>query len=85
MSSFSQPRILHWWPIIFPVDPRDFAAQAIPDSVEACSPNIAATDAPFAGGYQFSWSLGIPFLKRLSFLGFFCFLFELDAFFSPVH
>ena len=49
---------------LFPVDPRDFAAQALPNSVEACSPNIAATDPPYVGGYQFSWSLGIPFLKR---------------------
>ena len=71
---------------LFPVDPRDFAAQAVPNSVEVCSPTIAATDPPFVGGYQFSWSLGIPFLKRLvSFLGCFCFLFELDAFFPPVH
>lgn len=52
---------------LFPVDPRDFAAQALPNSVEACSPNIAATDPPYVGGYQFSWSLGIPFLKRFVF------------------
>jgi len=48
---------------LFPVDPRDFAAQALPNSVEVCSPNLAATDPPYVGGYQFSWNLGIPFLK----------------------
>ena len=53
---------------LFPVDPRDFAAQTLPNSVEVCSPNIAATDPPYVGGYQFSWNLGIPFLK-----GFVCF------------
>ena len=51
---------------LFPVDPRDFAAQALPNSVEVCSPNIAATDPPYVGGYQFSWSLGVPFLKRFA-------------------
>ena len=40
---------------------RDFAAKGLPNSVEACSPNIAAI---YVGGYQFSWRLGIPFLKR---------------------
>ena len=49
---------------LFPVDPRDFASQALPNSVEACSPNIVGTDPPYVGGYQFSWILGIPFLKR---------------------
>jgi len=48
---------------LFPIDPRDFAAQASPNSVDACYPNIAATDPPFVGEYQFSWSLGTPFLK----------------------
>ena len=58
---------------MFPVDPRDLAAQAFPNSVDACYPNIGATDPPFVGGYQFSWSLGIPFLKRFvpTSLGFF--------------
>ena len=70
---------------LFPVDPRDFAAQALPNSVEACSPNIAATDPPHVGGYQFSWSLGIPFLKRFVFLSpYLYFVFELTAF-HPVH
>ena len=53
---------------LFPVDPRDFAAQALPNSVEACTPNIAATDPPYVGGYQFSWNLGIPFLKGFVFV-----------------
>ena len=53
---------------LFPVDPRDLAAQTLPNSVEVCSPNIAATDPPYVDGYQFSWTLGIPFLK-----GFVCF------------
>ena len=52
---------------LFPIDPRDFAAQALPNSVEVCSPNIASTDPPYVGGYQFSWSLGIPFSKRFVF------------------
>ena len=64
---------------LFPVDPRDFAAQALPNSVEVCSPNIAATDPPYVGGYQFSWSLGIPFLKGFVRLRFFV-LFEITEF-----
>ena len=60
---------------LFPVDPRDLAAQALPDSIEVCYPNIAMTDPPNVGGYQFSWSLGIPFLKR----------FVLDFFWSCCH
>jgi phytepsin len=50
--------------VLFPVDPRDFASQVFPDSVEVCYPTIDMTDPPLVGGYQFSWSLGIPFLKR---------------------
>ena len=64
---------------LFPVDPRDFAAHAWPNSVEACSLiqtlNIAAMDPPYVGGYQFSWSLGIPFLKRFVFISCFFVLF----------
>ena len=57
---------------LFPVDPRDLAVQAFPNSVDACYPNIVATDPPFVGGYQFSWSMGTPFLKGLvSFSGMF--------------
>jgi len=48
---------------MFPVDPRDFAGQAYQSNVQICSPNLVATDPPTVGGYQFSWSLGSPFLK----------------------
>ncbi|KDR79313.1 hypothetical protein GALMADRAFT_243260 [Galerina marginata CBS 339.88] len=48
---------------MFPVDPRDFATQALQDNVQTCAPNLAATDPPKVGGYQFGWSLGTPFLK----------------------
>jgi phytepsin len=50
---------------MFPVDPRDFVNQAFIDSVDLCSSNLDATDPPAEGGYLYSWSLGIPFLKRL--------------------
>ncbi|KAF8962099.1 aspartic peptidase domain-containing protein [Flammula alnicola] len=48
---------------MFPVDPRDFVSQAYVNNAEACTPNLIATDPPEVGGYQFSWSLGTPFLK----------------------
>ncbi|KAI0697932.1 aspartic peptidase domain-containing protein [Cerioporus squamosus] len=56
----------------FPVDPRDFAQPAVvrpgtvyPDEVARCSPALAATDPPRAGGFLYSWSLGDPFLKSV--------------------
>lgn len=48
---------------MFPVDPRDFITQAFVNRVDLCSANLAATDSPQEKGYQFSWSLGTPFLK----------------------
>lgn len=48
---------------LFPVDPRDFAIQALVGNTELCVPALTATDAPRVGGYLFSWSLGVPFLK----------------------
>ncbi|KIM43824.1 hypothetical protein M413DRAFT_443706 [Hebeloma cylindrosporum] len=50
---------------MFPVDPRDFASQAFPDNVQRCNANLVSTDAPRVGGYQFGWSLGVPFLKSV--------------------
>ncbi|CAA7270331.1 unnamed protein product [Cyclocybe aegerita] len=47
----------------FPVDPRDFVTQAFTNNVDACYANLVSTDPPRVGGYQFSWSLGTPFLK----------------------
>src|SRR5882757_2395039 len=35
---------------LFPVDPRDLASQALPDSVEVCYPNLAMTDHTNVGG-----------------------------------
>jgi len=49
---------------MFPVDPRDFASQAFPNDVQRCNANLVSTDTPRVGGYQFGWSLGVPFLKR---------------------
>jgi len=49
---------------MFPVDPRDFASQAFRHDVQRCAANLVPTDAPEVGGYQFGWSLGVPFLKR---------------------
>jgi len=48
---------------MFPVDPRDFARQALRGTTEFCVPALDSTDAPKVGGYLFSWSLGVPFLK----------------------
>ncbi|KAJ7689277.1 aspartic peptidase domain-containing protein [Mycena rosella] len=49
---------------LFPVDPRDFAAQQVEGSLDECVANVVETDAPVEGqGYQYSWSLGDPFLK----------------------
>lgn len=53
---------------MFPIDPRDFAGQVFRDTVSVCSPNLVSTDPPGTGGYMFSWSLGIPFLKRSVFV-----------------
>ncbi|KAJ7256203.1 aspartic peptidase domain-containing protein [Mycena haematopus] len=49
---------------LFPVDARDFASQAFDGEMSECSANVVETDAPVAGkGYQYSWSLGDPFIK----------------------
>ena len=48
---------------MFPVDPRDFIGQAFVNNVDSCTANLVSTDPPQVGGYQFSWSLGTPFLK----------------------
>jgi len=48
---------------IFPVDPRDFAAQAFNNNVDLCGPNLVPTDPPKVGASLFSWNLGTPFLK----------------------
>ncbi|KAJ6564491.1 aspartic peptidase domain-containing protein [Mycena capillaripes] len=49
---------------LFPVDARDFAGQAFEGNLEDCRANVVETDAPVEGrGYQYSWSLGDPFLK----------------------
>ncbi|KAJ6482629.1 aspartic peptidase domain-containing protein [Mycena sanguinolenta] len=49
---------------LFPIDARDFASQSSKGSMSQCSANVAATDSPVAGqGYQYSWSLGDPFIK----------------------
>ncbi|KAJ7176893.1 aspartic peptidase domain-containing protein [Mycena filopes] len=51
---------------LFPVDPRDFVNQAFDGQLADCAPNVVQTDAPIAGqGYQYSWSLGDPFLKSV--------------------
>lgn len=46
----------------YPVDPRDFGAQAVEDGTTQCTPNIAPTDPP-GSGYLYSWSIGDPFFK----------------------
>jgi phytepsin len=49
---------------LFPVDARDFVSQAIDNELADCSTNVVETDSPVeGGGYQYSWSLGDPFLK----------------------
>ncbi|KAJ6598131.1 aspartic peptidase domain-containing protein [Mycena vulgaris] len=49
---------------LFPVDPRDFATQAFTGDLSNCAANVVQTDTPIEGqGYQYSWSLGDPFLK----------------------
>ncbi|KAJ7779073.1 aspartic peptidase domain-containing protein [Mycena metata] len=51
---------------LFPVDPRDFINQASDNELTECAPNVVQTDAPVEGqGYQYSWSLGDPFLKSV--------------------
>lgn len=49
---------------LFPVDPRDFVSQAFADNVDGCISTVVPTDPPRLGGYLYSWSLGVPFLKR---------------------
>ncbi|KAJ7445989.1 aspartic peptidase domain-containing protein [Mycena galericulata] len=49
---------------LFPVDPRDFVTQAFDGDLQECTANVLETDSPVAGqGYQYSWSLGDPFIK----------------------
>ncbi|KAJ7638234.1 aspartic peptidase domain-containing protein, partial [Roridomyces roridus] len=49
---------------LFPVDPRDFVTQAVDGQVQDCVANVVQTDTPQVGnGYQYSWSLGDPFIK----------------------
>ena len=56
---------------LFPVDPRDFITPVFQNNVVTCTSRLTATDAPSLSGYQFSWSLGDPFLKRcVSFFSF---------------
>ncbi|KAJ6607703.1 aspartic peptidase domain-containing protein [Mycena sp. CBHHK59/15] len=51
---------------MFPVDPRDFISQAFDGEVTDCVANVVETDSPVEGqGYQYSWSLGDPFLKSV--------------------
>ncbi|KAH9846729.1 acid protease [Lenzites betulinus] len=48
---------------MFPVDPRDFVAQATPGDVSECiADTVVGTDAPSTGAL-YSWNLGDPFLK----------------------
>ena len=50
--------------VLFPVDPHDFAHPLPGDSSGSqCGPALTATDPPGHGGFLYSWSLGIPFLK----------------------
>ncbi|CDO69856.1 hypothetical protein BN946_scf184884.g15 [Trametes cinnabarina] len=47
----------------FPVDPRDFVSQFLPDDAVNCvANNVVSTDPPSMGAL-FSWNLGDPFLK----------------------
>ncbi|KAJ7182951.1 aspartic peptidase domain-containing protein [Mycena crocata] len=51
---------------LFPVDPRDFVSQVFEDQLRDCRANVVQTDPPEEGdGYQYSWSLGDPFLKSV--------------------
>ncbi|KAI0372286.1 acid protease [Pilatotrama ljubarskyi] len=48
---------------LFPVDPRDFVAQAKRGDAQNCvASNVVSTDPPSVGAL-FSWNLGDPFLK----------------------
>ncbi|KAH9913688.1 acid protease [Epithele typhae] len=60
--------------VLFPVDPRDFARPESlindivglnfgPARAQRCTPALAVTDPPGDGGFLYSWSLGVPFLK----------------------
>ena len=48
---------------LFPVDPRDFIEPVFENNVVTCTSRLTSTDPPSLSGYQFSWSLGDPFLK----------------------
>ena len=48
---------------LFPIDPRDFASPVYENKADLCSSNVVSTDPPQVGGFLFSWSLGVPFLK----------------------
>jgi len=48
----------------FPVDPRDFGWQAVPNSLQLCNASIVATDPP-SKGFLYAWTLGVPFLKSV--------------------
>jgi len=50
---------------LFPVDPRDFIQQVFENNAVTCTSRLTATDPPSLSGYQFSWSLGDPFLKSV--------------------
>ncbi|KAF9444497.1 acid protease [Macrolepiota fuliginosa MF-IS2] len=50
---------------LFQVDPRDLISPAHANSTTWCAVKVVATDPPVVGGYLFSWSLGIPFLKSV--------------------
>jgi len=49
---------------LFPIDPRDFATPATDGRLNGCVSNVVETDPPVEDrGYQYSWSLGDPFIK----------------------
>ncbi|KIJ93822.1 hypothetical protein K443DRAFT_377715 [Laccaria amethystina LaAM-08-1] len=50
---------------LFPVDPRDFIEQSFEGNAAECTGLLQSTDSPSFRGYQFSWSLGVPFLKSV--------------------
>ncbi|KAF7306019.1 Peptidase A1 domain-containing protein [Mycena chlorophos] len=51
---------------MFAVDPRDLVVQASEGEVTDCNANLFPTDQPQVGtGYQYSWSLGDPFIKNV--------------------
>ncbi|EDR09872.1 uncharacterized protein LACBIDRAFT_318140 [Laccaria bicolor S238N-H82] len=50
---------------LFPVDPRDFIQQVIGNDVTTCTSVLGSNNPPSLTGPQYSWSLGIPFLKSV--------------------